>query len=130
MSAFIASALLIIGSIFCLVAAVGMLRLPDTLIRMHAATKAGTLGAGFILAAEAVLATELGTTLKAIAAIVFLLLTAPVAAHLIGRAAYHQGIRLFDKTWIDELGDSLSGKGPTAEKPSSDASETSAPSDE
>ena len=107
MSAFIASALLIIGSIFCLVAAVGMLRLPDTLIRMHAATKAGTLGAGCILAAEAVIAAELGTTLKAIAAIVFLLLTAPVAAHLIGRAAYHQGIRLFDKTWIDELSDNL-----------------------
>ena len=107
MSALIASALLIIGSIFCLVAAVGMLRLPDTLIRMHAATKAGTLGAGCILAAEAVVAGELGTTLKAIAAIVFLLLTAPVAAHLIGRAAYHQGIRLFDKTWIDELADSM-----------------------
>ena len=130
MSAVIASALLIIGSIFCLVAAVGMLRLPDTLIRMHAATKAGTLGAGFILAAEAVVAAELGTTLKAIAAIVFLLLTAPVAAHLIGRAAYHQGIRLFDKTWIDELGDSLSGNGPIAEKPSSDASDKSADSDE
>jgi multicomponent Na+:H+ antiporter subunit G len=120
MSAFIASALLIIGSIFCLVAAVGMLRLPDTLIRMHAATKAGTLGAGFILAAEAVVTAELGTTLKAIAAIVFLLLTAPVAAHLIGRAAYHKGIRLFDKTWIDELGDSLSGN-----RPSADASDTS-----
>jgi multicomponent Na+:H+ antiporter subunit G len=107
MSALIASALLIVGSIFCLVAAVGMLRLPDTLIRMHAATKAGTLGAGCILAAEAVVAAELGTTLKAIAAIVFLLLTAPVAAHLIGRAAYHRNIRLFDKTWIDELGQSL-----------------------
>lgn len=130
MSAVIASALLLIGSIFCLVAAVGMLRLPDTLIRMHAATKAGTLGAGFILAAEAVVAAELGTTLKAIAAIVFLLLTAPVAAHLIGRAAYHQGIRLFDKTWIDELGDSLSGDGPTGEKPSSDASDLSADSDD
>ena len=113
MSALIASALLIIGSIFCLVAAVGMLRLPDTLIRMHAATKAGTLGAGCILAAEAVVAAELGTTLKAIAAIVFLLLTAPVAAHLIGRAAYHQGIRLFDKTWIDELADSMTAEGST-----------------
>ena len=130
MSAVIASALLIIGSIFCLVAAVGMLRLPDTLIRMHAATKAGTLGAGFILAAEAVVAAELGTTLKAIAAIVFLLLTAPVAAHLIGRAAYLQGIRLFDKTWTDELGDSLSGNRPAAEIPSSDASDKSAPGDE
>ena len=103
MSAVIASALLIIGSVFCLVAAVGMLRLPDTLIRMHAATKAGTLGAGCILAAEAVVANELGTTLKAIAVIVFLVLTAPVAAHLIGRAAYRRGMELYAGTWIDEL---------------------------
>jgi multicomponent Na+:H+ antiporter subunit G len=49
----------------------------------------------------------LGTTLRAAAVIVFLLLTAPVAAHLIGRAAYHRGIHLFDKTWIDELGESI-----------------------
>jgi len=106
-SAIITAALLVVGSLFCLVAAVGMLRLPDTLIRIHAATKAGTLGAGFILAAEAVAAGELGTTLRVVAIIVFLLLTAPVAAHLIGRAAYHRGIHLFDKTWIDELGQSL-----------------------
>jgi multicomponent Na+:H+ antiporter subunit G len=107
MSAIIAAALLIAGSLFCLVAAIGMLRLPDTLTRMHAATKAGTIGAGCILAAEAVVANELGTSLKAIAAIVFLLFTAPVAAHLIGRAAYHRGIELYRKTWIDELGDEL-----------------------
>jgi multicomponent Na+:H+ antiporter subunit G len=103
MNAVIAAILLLIGTLFCLVAAVGMLRLPDTLIRMHAATKAGTLGAGFILAAQAVAAGELGTTLKVIAVIVFLLLTAPVAAHLIGRAAYHRGIQLYKGTWIDEL---------------------------
>jgi multicomponent Na+:H+ antiporter subunit G len=107
MSAIIGAALLLVGSLFCLVAAVGMLRLPDTLIRMHAATKAGALGTGCILAAEAVVAGELGTTLRAAAVIVFLLLTAPVAAHLIGRAAYHRGIHLFDKTWIDELGESI-----------------------
>ncbi len=107
MSAIIAAALLIVGSLFCLVAAVGMLRLPDTLIRMHAATKAGTLGAGCILAAEAVIANDPGTSLKAIAAIVFLLFTAPVAAHLIGRAAYHRGIELCRRTTIDELGDEL-----------------------
>ena len=101
------AALLIVGSILCLVAGVGMLRLPDTLIRMHAATKAGTLGTGCILAAEAVAAGELGTTLRVIAIIVFLLLTAPVAAHLIGRAAYFQGIHLFEKTWIDELGQTM-----------------------
>jgi len=103
MNALIAAALLLIGTLFCLVAAVGMLRLPDTLIRMHAATKAGTLGAGFILAAQAVATGELGTTLKVIAVISFLLLTAPVAAHLIGRAAYHRGIQLYKGTWLDEL---------------------------
>jgi len=110
LSAIIAATLLVVGSLFCLVAAVGMLRLPDTLIRMHAATKAGTLGTGFILAAEAVAADDLGTTIKAVAVIVFLLLTAPVAAHLIGRAAYHRGIQLFKKTWIDELGRTMKTK--------------------
>ena len=110
LSAIITATLLIVGSLFCLVAAVGMLRLPDTLIRMHAATKAGTLGTGFILAAEAVAAHDLGTTIRAVAAIVFLLLTAPVAAHLIGRAAYHRGIQLFDKTWIDELDHTMKNK--------------------
>lgn len=103
--------LLIVGSLLCLVAGIGMLRLPDTLIRMHAATKAGTLGAGFILAAEAVATGELGTTLRVVAIIVFLLLTAPVAAHLIGRAAYFRGIHLFEKTWIDELGQAMEQKG-------------------
>jgi len=91
-----------------LVAALGMLRLPDAIIRMHAATKAGTLGAGLILIAEAVFYQEIGITLRALAAIVFLLLTAPVAAHLIGRAAYYSGIKLWKKTWIDQLKDAYS----------------------
>lgn len=107
MSEILAAILLIAGSVFCLVAAVGVLRLPDTLIRMHAATKAGTLGAGCILMAEALVARDLGTTLKVIAIVTFLLFTAPVAAHLLGRAAYHRGIRLYDKTWIDELNETL-----------------------
>ena len=88
-----------------MVAALGMLRLPDTIIRMHAATKAGTLGAGLILIAEATFFQDLGITLRALAAITFLLLTAPVAAHLIGRAAYYSGIKLWKKTWIDQLKD-------------------------
>jgi multicomponent Na+:H+ antiporter subunit G len=87
-----------------------MLRLPDTLTRMHAATKAGTLGAGLILIAEAVFYRNTGITLRVLAAIVFLLLTAPVAAHLIGRAAYHSGIKLSKQTWIDQLGDTLSDR--------------------
>ena len=105
MSDIITSCLMISGSLFSLVAALGMLRLPDTIIRMHAATKAGTLGAGLILIAEATFYQDLGITLRALAAIVFLLLTAPVAAHLIGRAAYYSGIKLWKTTWIDQLKD-------------------------
>jgi multicomponent Na+:H+ antiporter subunit G len=105
MSDIITSFLLVSGSLFSLVAAFGMLRLPDTIIRMHAATKAGTLGAGLILIAEATFYQELGITLRALAAITFLLLTAPVAAHLIGRAAYYSGIKLWKTTWIDQLKD-------------------------
>jgi multicomponent Na+:H+ antiporter subunit G len=103
MNSIVAALLLILGSLFSLVAALGMLRLPDTVIRMHAATKAGTLGAGLILIAEAFFYAELGITLRALAAITFLLLTAPVAAHLIGRAAYYSGIKLWHKTGIDQL---------------------------
>jgi multicomponent Na+:H+ antiporter subunit G len=80
-----------------------MLRLPDTVIRMHAATKAGTLGAGLILIGEAFFYAESGITLRVVAAITFLLLTAPVAAHLIGRAAYYSNVKLWHKTWIDQL---------------------------
>ena len=54
MSELIVALLIAAGCLFCLVAAVGIVRLPDTLIRMHAATKAGTLGTGLILAGVAV----------------------------------------------------------------------------
>ena len=103
MNEIITAVLLVLGSLFSFVAALGMLRLPDTVIRMHAATKAGTLGAGLILIGEAFFYAELGITLRALATITFLLLTAPVAAHLIGRAAYYSKVTLWKKTWIDEL---------------------------
>ena len=95
--------LVIIGGIFCLVAAVGVVRLPDALMRMHAATKAGTLGTGLLIIAEALFYRQLGITLRAATVIALVLLTAPVAAHLIGRAFYRSGEALSDRTWIDEL---------------------------
>jgi multicomponent Na+:H+ antiporter subunit G len=97
--------LMLAGSVFCLVAAVGVIRLPDALTRMHAATKAGTLGAGLLLLAEAVYYQQLGTSLRAAMVIALLLLTAPVAAFLVGRASYRSGVRLSERTWIDELKD-------------------------
>lgn len=98
--------LIVVGALFTLVAAVGVLRLPDVLIRMHASTKAGTLGCGLILLALAIgSGGDTGTIARALAAFIFLLLTAPVAAHMIGRAAYRTGVPLWENTRIDELRD-------------------------
>jgi len=103
MNEILTAVLLIAGGLFSFIASLGMLRLPDTIIRMHAATKAGALGAGLIFIALAFHHFELATTLRALAAVTFILLTAPVAAHLIGRAAYCSKVTLWEKTWIDEL---------------------------
>lgn len=102
--------LIVTGALFCLVAAAGMIRLPDTLIRMHAATKAGTLGAGLILAGLAFYFSQVGPVLRASLTLVFLFLTAPVGAHLIGRAAYRSGVQLFSRTCVNHLGDDIRAK--------------------
>lgn len=98
-----AGLLIIVGSLFGLLAAIGVLRLPDLYTRMHAASKAGTLGAGLMLAGIAVVAFDSGVILRAIAGFVFLLLTAPVSAHLLARAAYLSGYRPSDLTQLDEM---------------------------
>lgn len=103
MSEIIAGVLLIGGGFFVLVAAVGILRLPDIFMRMHASTKAGTLGAGLILLAVAVNYGEIGIVSRAVATIVFILLTAPVAAHTIGRSAYKHGVTFWKGTIADDL---------------------------
>ncbi len=102
MSEILTAFFVVAGGFFALAAALGVLRLPDVLIRMHASTKAGTLGCGLTLVAVAVHFGEVGITARAIAAIVFLLLTAPVAAHMIGRAAYRTGVPLWHGMTIDE----------------------------
>ena len=102
----IAHMVLLAGSLFVLIAALGIVRLPDLLMRMHAATKAGTLGAGLLLVAVAVSTPETSVMARAVSTFVFLLLTAPIAAHLIARAAYHTGeATLWDRTAVDELAD-------------------------
>lgn len=99
----VAGLLLIGGAIFVLLAAVGLWRLPDIYSRMHAASKAGTLGSGLMLIALAVHAGDTSTTSRAIAGVAFFLLTAPISAHLLAKAAYAVGYRLTDKSVMDEL---------------------------
>lgn len=98
-----AGLLLLAGSAFVLVSAIGVLRFPDVFMRMHAATKAGTLGAGLVLAGAAVVFGDLGITVRTLVVFLFLLLTAPVAAHVLGRAAYYDGVPRWDRTRLDEL---------------------------
>lgn len=118
----IANLLLLTGTLFVVVAALGVVRLPDLLMRMHAATKAGTLGAGLLLGAVAVTVPDPGIVARAVATIVFLLLTAPIAAHLIARAAYRTGEAvLWDRTCVDELAAARAARAPDAVVKTEDA---------
>lgn len=92
--------LLLIGASFSFIASVGLLRLRDVYMRMHAASKAGTLGSGLMLLSLAIYAQELGVLTRAIAGIIFLMLTAPLSAHLLARSAYLVGIRPVSQTKI------------------------------
>jgi len=98
----VVAACLLAGGFFLFVAGLGILRLPDVLIRMHASTKAGTLGVGLVFAAAALYFGSTAEVVIAALTVVFLLVTAPVAAHAIARAAYRMNAPLSDRTHVDE----------------------------
>jgi multicomponent K+:H+ antiporter subunit G len=84
------AALLVVGGVFTLVGAVGLLRFPDFFMRMHAPTKATTLGVGGVLLASLLVGWtrgEFGLNLLLIT--LFLFVTAPVSANLLAQAALH-----------------------------------------
>jgi len=88
-----AMVLMVLGTAFLLIAAIGVIRLPDPLQRMHSATKAGTLGTSLLLIGVTLSGVEeVGDTV--LLAIVFLLLTLPIGAQLLGRASYLSGTKL------------------------------------
>jgi multicomponent Na+:H+ antiporter subunit G len=82
----VAAFCLVLGGLFAAVAGVGLVRLPEVFTRMHASTKAGTLGVGLIAIALALQADSAAVAAKAVGCAVFLLGTGPIGAHLIGRA--------------------------------------------
>lgn len=92
-----------LGTLFVLLAAIGILRMPDTYLRMAVTTKAATLGIGLILVAAAIYFYNFSTTTRVMAIILFILLTAPVGAHLIGKASYVTGTKLWEGSVMDEL---------------------------
>jgi multicomponent K+:H+ antiporter subunit G len=84
------AALLVIGGVFVLVGAIGLLRFPDFFMRLHAPTKATTLGVGGVLVASLLLGVARGTWgAEELLITLFLFLTAPVSANLLAQAALH-----------------------------------------
>lgn len=100
---FLIAGLLTIGALFAVIAAVGILRMPDFYMRISATTKASTLGATFILAATALYFDDAAVSGKIVAIIAFVILTTPVAAHMIGRAAHRSGVPLWKESVRDDL---------------------------
>lgn len=98
------SFLFVTGALFVLVAAVGVLRLPDVFSRMHAASKASSLGLGLMLTGAALRFGSVEVVLKCLSTAFFLFLTAPLAAHILSRAAYLNGARPWERSKTDELG--------------------------
>ncbi len=92
-----------LGTIFALLAAVGLIRMPDTYLRISVNTKAATLGVGLLLGAAAVYFYDFSVTTRVQAIVIFILLTAPVGAHLIARTSYFLGNNLWDGSVIDDL---------------------------
>lgn len=102
MSEVVTAILWMIGSAFAFLAALGVVRMPDVFTRMQASTKASTLGLGCLLIGTALQLDDLASTVRAVSIGAFILLTTPVSAHVIARAAYHAGVPLWRGTALDE----------------------------
>ncbi len=89
----LAAGLLLISAFFLLVGAIGLAKLPDFFMRLHAPTKAATLGVGGILLASMVLQAAQGRVgLMELLITLFVFVTAPVSANLMAQAALHLGV--------------------------------------
>lgn len=90
------------GAAFALLAALGVLRLPDVFTRMQASTKASTLGLGCLLVGAALQLGDFDSAIRALSTAAFILLTTSVAAHVIARASYLADVPLWVGTVLDE----------------------------
>jgi len=118
----LASILLLSGVAFVLLAGIGLQRFPDVFARMHAATKAATLGLLLVLAGTALQLRSPGDVAKLVLVAGLMFVTAPVGAHMVGRAAYRAGNELSPDTSVDELADKLAAeaKGDRTGEPGTD----------
>lgn len=96
----IISVLLVLGSLFALVGAIGLYRLPDFFTRLHGPTKATTLGVGGVVVGSLLYfsAQGQGISLHEILITLFLFITAPVSAHMLAKAALQQRLPVVQQT--------------------------------
>jgi len=98
---------LLLGALLSLAAGIGLVRFPDALARLHAATKPQVLGLMFIVVAIALSARSVSVLLALVPVVVFQMLTAPIAAHMIGRAGYRTKNFRRELLAVDELEDAV-----------------------
>lgn len=84
----LANVMILMGSLFIFIAALGMVRMNDIYMKMHAATKAATLGAGLVLLGVGLQAKNVHAITGILIVIFFIVLTNPISAHLIAKLAY------------------------------------------
>ena len=109
MTEWMTAGLWLAGAAFALLAAIGVLRMPDVFTRMQTSTKASTLGLGCLLAGAAVQLADTASIARAASIGAFVLLTSPVAAHVIARAAYQADVPLWSGTVVDERREQAAG---------------------
>lgn len=97
--------LLVTGCIFILISAIGIHRMPDVYMRLSSTTKASTLGVSLIALSLMLHFLSLDLAFRLILLIFLIFLTGPIAAHLIGRAAYKTDVRMWHKSIMDEMKD-------------------------
>jgi multicomponent Na+:H+ antiporter subunit G len=102
MSEIVTAVVWLTGSAFALLAALGTIRMPDVFTRMQASTKASTLGVGCLLIGAAVQMGDFASCVRLASIGAFVLLTTPVAAHMIARASYLSNVPLWEGTVLDE----------------------------
>jgi multicomponent Na+:H+ antiporter subunit G len=105
-------ALMVGGAFFNLCGCIGLVRLPDLYNRLQAATKCVTLGTCLLLAGACVHQGFGAIGVKALVCILFVFITSPTAAHALSRGAYRGGVKLWEKSVVDEYGKSrIAGAG-------------------
>lgn len=91
------SIFLLLGAFFLVIAGIGILKMPDLYTRMHGTTKAGSVGVGFILLALCVGIPDFSIISRAAGVLLFIFITAPVGAHLLGKVMLEKGYPIFKK---------------------------------